>query len=98
MWLCASETEGFALPPLEAMACRCPVVVTRCGGPMDFVKDGINGHIVGVGDAQAMANRVVAMLSNAALWKRMSDAAYETCERFGLDRSVDLFEAALRDR
>ena len=37
VWLCGSTTEGFHLPPLEAMACRCPVVSTAVGGPMDIV-------------------------------------------------------------
>jgi len=97
VWLCPSETEGFGLPPLEAMGCRCPVVVTRCGGPMDFVEDDGNGHIVDVGDAPAMARYVVAILSDAALWRRLSDAAYATRARFSLERSVDRFEQALLD-
>jgi len=29
VWLCASRVEGFHAPPMEAMACRCPVVSTR---------------------------------------------------------------------
>jgi len=33
VWICGSVYEGFHLPPLEAMACRCPVVSTAVGGP-----------------------------------------------------------------
>jgi len=29
--------EGFALPIAEAMACGIPPIVTRCGGPLDYV-------------------------------------------------------------
>ena len=43
VWLCSSKQEGFGLPVLEAMACRCPAVSTAVGGPMDFISDGING-------------------------------------------------------
>ena len=95
VWLCASEREGFGLPSLEAMACRCPVVVTRCGGPSDFVEDGRNGYFVDVGDAEAMAERIVMIVSDKTRWKRMSDAAYETRERFSLERSAAMFERAL---
>ena len=96
VWLCASQTEGFALPPLEAMACRCAVVCTRCGGPEDFVVEGENGYLVEVGDAQAMAERTVMMLSDEAHLKHMSDAAYATRQRYNWSRSTDLFEAALQ--
>lgn len=33
LWLCGSNVEGFHLPPLEAMACRCPVVFDAGGRP-----------------------------------------------------------------
>jgi glycosyltransferase involved in cell wall biosynthesis len=95
LWLCASRQEGFALPPLEAMACRCPVVVTRCGGPSEFVEDGRNGHFVDVGDATAMAERIVATLSDKAAWKTMSNAAYDTAGRFDVEQSSLRFERAI---
>ncbi len=98
VWLCASETEGFGLPPLEAMACRCPVVCTRCGGPEDFVEEGHNGFLVDVGDADAMADRLVTLISDKSLLRRMSDAAYETASRFDWDQSALLFEKALLER
>ena len=97
VWLCASEKEGFALPPLEAMGCRCPVVVTRCGGPAEFVEDGVSGFFVEVGDVNAMARQMVTVLSSEEDWARMSDAAYETARRFDMERSDRLFEQALLD-
>jgi len=96
VWLCASTTEGFALPPLEAMACRCPVVSTRCGGPLDFVEEGVNGHLVDVGDAAGMAERMLDILSDPARWQRMSESAYATAARYTWDKATDLFEAALQ--
>ncbi len=95
VWLCASVTEGFALPPLEAMACRCPVVCTRCGGPEDFVVDGENGYLVNVGDAEDMARRIVEIVSDPARQQQMAAAAYATREQFTWSRAVERFEAAL---
>ncbi|MFQ5463214.1 MAG: glycosyltransferase family 4 protein, partial [Phycisphaerae bacterium] len=45
-WLLSSHTEGFGMPGLEAAACRCPVVATRCGGPADYVEEGRSGYLV----------------------------------------------------
>lgn len=97
MWLCASEREGFSLPTLEAMACRCPVVVTECGGPRDFVREGVSGFFVPVGDAEAMADRIVHLVSDAERWRRMSDAAYLVRETFSFERSAVAMERALME-
>lgn len=96
VWLCGSWSEGFHLPPLEAMACRCPVVSTRVGGPMDIIEDGISGYLVPVGDSTALANQLVHVLTlPEAEWRVMSDAAYATATRYTWDDATELFEAAL---
>jgi glycosyltransferase involved in cell wall biosynthesis len=97
VWLCGSNVEGFHLPPLEAMACRCPVVSTRVGGPMDIVEEGVNGHLVDVKDVNALADRVMRVLNlPEEEWKQMSDAALETATRFTWDDATDLFEKSLQ--
>jgi len=40
-----STQEGLCIAALEAMACGCPVVSTRCGGPEEFVLDGKTGYL-----------------------------------------------------
>jgi glycosyltransferase involved in cell wall biosynthesis len=97
VWMCGSNVEGFHLPPLEAMACRCPVVSTRVGGPMDIIEEGVNGHLVNPKDANALADRVLKVLKlDPEKWKQMSLAAYETAVRFTWEDATDLFEQALR--
>jgi len=96
VWLCGSWSEGFHLPPLEAMACRCPVVSTLVGGSLDIIKDGLNGYLVPVGDSTALANQLVHVLSlPEAEWRLMSDAAYTTATQFTWDDATELFEGAL---
>ncbi len=96
VWLCGSQSEGFHLPPLEAMACRCPVVSTRVGGPIDVVQDGVNGYVVAVGDAAGLADRLARVLRlPSPQWRKLSDAAYQTATRYTWDDATDLFEAAL---
>ena len=95
VWLCGSWSEGFHRPPLEAMACRCPVVSTRVGGPMDIIEDGINGYLVDPGDYEGLAERLVRVLNLAEeQWQRMSQAAYETVASYTWDDAAELCEEA----
>jgi glycosyltransferase involved in cell wall biosynthesis len=98
VWLCGSYSEGFGLPPLEAMACRCPVVSTNAGGPADFIRSGQNGYLVPVGDAEALGDRLVDVLSlDEATWRAMSDAALATATQYTWDDAAILLESALCD-
>ena len=38
--------EGLGLTILEAMSQGLPVIATKCGGPEEVIKDGINGYLV----------------------------------------------------
>jgi len=96
VWLCGSRTEGFGLPTLEAMACRCPVVSTRVGGSMDILRSGQNGYLVPIDDVPALADGLSAVLSLPdARWRALSDAAYETALEHDWQTATDRFEAAL---
>ncbi|NGZ12046.1 MAG: glycosyltransferase [Nitrospira sp. LK70] len=96
VWLSTSILEGFCLPLLEAMACRCPVVSTRAGGPIDILEDGVNGYLTEVADVDALADRVLRLLRLPPEdWRKMSDAAYRTATRFNWNDATVLFEEAL---
>jgi len=98
-WVVSSTTEGFGMPGLEAAACRCPIVSTRCGGPEDYVEEGVNGHLVPVGDAQAMAAAVRRVLELPEQdWREMSEASYTTAQQFDWDRSAAILEHVLYAR
>jgi glycosyltransferase involved in cell wall biosynthesis len=98
-WMIASEAEGFGMPGLEAAACRCPVVSTRCGGPEDYVVDGETGYLVGVGDASGLAEGLLDVVRLAPdRWRAMSEASYRQARRFDWDRSAERLEQALLER
>ncbi len=98
VWLCTSSPEGFYLPFLEAMACRCPVVSTRIGGPADIIAEGRNGFLLGVGDVDGLAARAQEVLQMPPeRWRAMSDAAYETAARCTWDEATAAFERVLQD-
>jgi len=64
VFLLSSDEEGLGLVLLEAMACGTPVVSTDCGGPAEIVVPG-TGHLVPIGDAEALAERTVELLTDA---------------------------------
>lgn len=98
VWLCGSRREGFHLPMLEAMACRCPIVSTRIGGPADIVEDGVDGFLVDVDDSTKLAERLVQVLRlDDAQWRALSESALRTATRYSWDDATDLLEAALCD-
>jgi glycosyltransferase involved in cell wall biosynthesis len=63
---------------------------------MDIIEPGRNGYLVPVGDAGALADRLVDVLClDDARWRVMSDAALATATRYTWDDATDLFEAAI---
>lgn len=75
-----SDQEGLCIAGLEAMACGVPVVSTRCVGPEVFVKDGVNGFLVGRGDADGLADKIKLLLGDRACRERMGGAARKIVE------------------
>ena len=61
LFVLPSFYDSFGIVLVEAMACGVPVVATRCGGPEDIVEEGM-GVLVAVGDAEALARGILAML------------------------------------
>src|SRR5207245_1135681 len=64
----ASTTEGMSMVLVEAMALGVPVVTTDCPGGVSFVVDGGRcGLLVPVGNSQAMASALVALLRKSPM-------------------------------
>jgi len=73
----SSRWEGMPNALLEAMASRKPVVATQAGGSAELVLDGETGFLVPCDDPEAMADRILQLLGDPALRKRMGDAGLE---------------------
>ncbi|PIR41824.1 MAG: hypothetical protein COV30_01370 [Candidatus Yanofskybacteria bacterium CG10_big_fil_rev_8_21_14_0_10_37_15] len=82
--------ETFGLINIEAMASKKPVVATCLGGAPEIVRDGVTGYIVDPLNVELLANRVIKILSDAELAKRMGQAGYERVkDHFSLQKQVD---------
>ena len=84
-----SRSEGFSNALLEAMAANLPCVVTNVGGNPEAIVDGENGFLLPPEDPQAAARRIVMLLQNAEVARRVGMAARKTVEeRFTIQRSA----------
>ena len=82
----ASLYEGFGLPPLEAMACGCPVIASRttsvpevCGSAVMYV-DPLS--------VQSIASAMKEVASSSALWERLHIAGLERARLFSWERAA----------
>lgn len=88
-----SLSEGLPLSLLEAMAAEKPVVATDVGGIPEVIDDGETGLLVASGDAEALAQRILSLLTNAPLARRLGwDARLRVEQRFSISSMVRAYE------
>ncbi|MGE5177397.1 MAG: glycosyltransferase family 4 protein [Hyphomicrobiales bacterium] len=80
--VCPSPKEGWGLTVIEANACGVPVVASRSPGLVESVRDGETGFLVPHGDARALADGVVRLLTDRDLRLRQAAAARAWAARF----------------
>jgi len=81
--------EALSLNVVEAMACRKPVVATGVGPVCGIITDGETGFLAPRKDPEAIAERVLRLLGDRELARRIADAALEMVrERFSMEASV----------
>ncbi len=94
----SSNQEGLGIVMLEAMASGLPTVSTKCGGPESVIIDGETGFLVDVGDADAMATRILQILDDESLAAQLSENSRAfAIEHFSLQSAEKNILNALRD-
>ena len=78
----ASRFEGFAVAPLEAMACGLPVVATRVAGIPDIFEGGeaSGGIVVPCEDPKQLALMLLRLLDDVALSRKLGRCARQRVE------------------
>lgn len=75
IFVLTSLWEGLPVAVLEALAAGKPVVATDTGGVEEVVTEGENGFLVGRKDVIGTSERIIRLLSEPELLRRMSEKA-----------------------
>ena len=78
----SSRVDNMPIALLEAFASGLPGVSTDAGGIPDMVQQGVTGLLVGVGDAQALAEAICRVLQDRALARRLVEAARQDARKY----------------
>lgn len=92
VYIHAARADTFPNSVLESLACGTPVVATAVGGIPEQIEDSKTGFVVPQGDAQAMATRVIQLLSDQTLRREMGAIAAEVASRrFDINQQVKAY-------
>jgi GT2 family glycosyltransferase/glycosyltransferase involved in cell wall biosynthesis len=87
-----SVHEGFALPPLEAMATGGAVVCTDAHGNRDFCLDGVN-CLMPEPTTAAVSAALARLLGDRELRAQLGRAGVETAQEYAWELRIDALEA-----
>lgn len=87
-----SRGEGFGIAYLQAMRMGVPCVGSRTDAAGDLIRDGVTGFLVDPGDTGELGARLVELLTNEPLRRRMGE---EGRRRYHAEFTFDRFRARL---
>jgi len=94
--LSGREGEGFANPPLEAMACGTACVLTNVGGVPDYTIPGQTALVLEPGEVEGLASKLVDLLQNKERRLKMAEAGLKHVKKFTWDETARRFEEFLK--
>jgi glycosyltransferase involved in cell wall biosynthesis len=78
--------EGFGFPPLEAMACGCPVIVSQTPSLMEVCGDA--AHYIDPDDVESIAAGMLKVLSDEELQRSLIQKGLERARLFSGEQTV----------
>ena len=95
-WATSGVSEGFGLPPLEAMACGCQVFSSVNGALADYLDPGFNCHKIAGYSVDYDVQRILAVL-NGAECPDLPDSFWQTYRSENLVKRLQLILTEIND-
>jgi len=93
IFLSSSISEGLPLSAIQAMVAAVPIVATRCGGYEGLITDRETGLLTEVGDPDAIANAIEAVVSDPELQSRLArNAKTHAIETFDIRVMLEAYQ------
>lgn len=88
VFILTSDYEGIPNTIIEAMSVGMPVISTDCdpGGARLLIENGTNGFIVPKNDPEAIAEKIIELLSSLELREKFSKEAVKITDRFAEEK------------
>lgn len=98
VYVLSSRFEGLPMVMIEAMSLGLPLVAFDCKtGPKDLIKDGFNGYLVREGDVQDLALKILKMIRDDDLRKRIGANAKQEAKKYSHDKIAICWESLFND-
>ncbi|MBO3655747.1 glycosyltransferase family 4 protein [Acinetobacter bereziniae] len=86
-YVMSSRYEGLPMVLLESIACGLPIVSFNCPtGPAEIIENNDCGLLVQNGDIGDLTEKIICMIENPDLRKRMSVIAMKKAEKYSIER------------
>ena len=94
-WRCSGVSEGFGLPPLEALACGCVVFSSLNHALADHLDPGVLGHQIGAGTLVGDVEHIAAAVADPSAWLPEPKALQELLDAHSAPRLLQRWQRAL---
>lgn len=94
IFMCTSIHEGFGLPGLEAMACGCVLITTKCLGPLEYANE-TNSVLCEIKDSKSLYKAAKKIFDDEEFKNRILNGAKVSMKQWNIKFSSSLFEDTL---
>jgi glycosyltransferase involved in cell wall biosynthesis len=83
--------EGFPVAPMEALACRLPIIASKESNMGEIATSGVHGFIIENRNKHLYAEKIRFMLNDADALKRMSEECRLLAEKYSWQRQAEKY-------